>query len=112
MNWIRILTLVGIVAVTGCFGSKGEKVTPPSVTPKESVKKTLQNIVDTGARGSAIGAMQNDLDKLKATEPALAEELKKEANSLMDTRLSQEEVQSRAKAMLQKLEGGAAPAPQ
>jgi hypothetical protein len=109
MNWIRVLTLVGIVAVVGCLGSKAERVNAPTVTPREAVKQALEGIAKTGQGGSAIGAVQNKLKELKETEPALAEELSKEANTLMDTRLTQEEIQTKAKAMLQKLEGGTTP---
>jgi hypothetical protein len=103
MFWIRVITLLGIVAVLGC-GSKGQKVTPPTVSPKDAVKKALEDIAQSGQGGSAVGAIMSDLEKLKATEQAVAEELIKDANVLMSTN-GEDQIKAKAQEMLKKLEG-------
>jgi hypothetical protein len=104
MSWIRVITLLGIVAVLGC-GSKGEKVTPPTVSAKDSVKKALEGLVESGRGGSEIGAIMRDLETLKATDAALAGELITDARGLMSTTLGRDEIKVKAQEMLKKLEG-------
>lgn len=106
MNWMRFLILAGVVAVLGCLGgNKGERVNAPEVSPKEAVKQKLESIVQTGQGGSAVGAIRKDLEKLRETDPAIAEELTKESSGLMMPGISPDDVKAKAKAMLQKLEG-------
>jgi hypothetical protein len=107
MYWIRVLTLIGIASVLGCGSGalKGEKVEAPKIPAKEAVKNALKPIAESGQGSSAVGAIKNELKKLKESDPALAEELSKDADELMSTRLSPEEVKAKANAMIQKLDG-------
>jgi hypothetical protein len=104
MFWIRVITLLGIVAVLGC-GSKDERVTPPTVSAKESVKKALEGLVASGKGGSEIMTIQTEIRKLKETDPALAEELIRDSNGLMSTTLGRDDIKVKAQEMLKKLEG-------
>jgi hypothetical protein len=103
MSWYRLVILVAIVAVVGC--DKAQKVTPPSVSFKESAKKALEGIVETGEGGSEIGAIQQELAKLGQTDKALADELINDANDLMSMQLGPEERKAKAKEMIKKLDG-------
>jgi hypothetical protein len=103
MSWIRLVILALVVAVIGC--DSGQKVTPPSVSAKESVKKALEGLVKSGQGGSEIGAIQQELKKLQGTDKALADELAKEAAGLMSTKITSDEIKAKAQAMIDKLEG-------
>lgn len=109
MSWIRLVILFAMVALIGC--DKGTKVTPPTTTAKESVKKALEGLVKSGQGGSEIGAIQQHLKKLQDTDKALADELAKDAADLMSTKNSSDDIKTKAQAMIKKLEGGGGAAP-
>jgi hypothetical protein len=99
--------LVCFAALIGC-GDQSQDVKPPDVTAKERVKQALENVVETGQGGSEIGAIMNELEGLKESDPALAEELMEDAQSFMSTQLSSDQLKQKAKDMLKKLEAGGA----
>jgi hypothetical protein len=109
MSWIRLVILFAMVALIGC--DKGTKVTPPTTTAKESVKKALEGLVKSGQGGSEIGAIQQHLKKLQETDKALADELAKDAADLMSTKNSSDDIKTKAQAMIKKLDGGGGAAP-
>jgi hypothetical protein len=104
MSWIRLVILMAVVALVGC--DTGKKVTPPSTSAKDSVKKALEGLVKSGRGGSEIGAIQQELKKLQETDKALADELAKDASGLMSTKNSSDDIKAKAQEMLKKLEGG------
>lgn len=105
MNWLRVLALgVVVAAMTGC-SDKGEVVKEKTYTPKESVKMALEGIIKTGQGGSEIGAMMQDIDKLRADNPQLADSLSKDGESMMSMS-DASKVKALAKDMLKRLEAG------
>lgn len=103
MSWIRAALLCGVAALVGC-GKGGEAVKAPDTTAKENIKRSLEGIAERGQGGSEIGAVMNELQKLKSVDAALAEELIQDAQAFMSTALSSEQIKAKAKEMLGKLE--------
>ena len=104
MSWFRLLVVCCFVALLGC-GDKSVKVTPPDISAKQQVKAYLENISKTGAGGSEMGAIMEELKKLEATDAALAEELREDAQTFMSTTNSPEQIKQKAQDMIKKLEG-------
>jgi hypothetical protein len=105
MSWFRFLVLPVAVVIVGCRPG-AESVTPPEVTPVDAVKKALEQVVESGRGGSEIGAMMNDLEAMKATDPQTAEALIEDAKALMSMSDSAA-IKAKAKEMLGKLGSGA-----
>ncbi len=92
---------LGLAVLMGC--SKGVSVAPTA--PKasfDSVKTALQAIAATGEFGSDVEGIEQDLEKLKATDAAKAEGLLKDLQSLK-TAQQKSQIQAKAKEMLGKL---------
>jgi hypothetical protein len=105
MSWLKFLVLACFAAtIIGCTDDT-VKVTPPTKSAKESVKAALQNVADTGSGGSEVGAIMNELKKLEPTDPELAKELSADAQELMSTRNTSDQLKQKAKDMIKKLEG-------
>ena len=105
MSWLKCVLLGALVVFVSCKTDTSQSVTPPDETAKEAVKKALEGIAETGVGGSEIGLVQIELEKLKKTNPTLADDLMEDASALMSTALSADQVKAKAKAMLKKLEG-------
>lgn len=107
MEYLRFPLLLTAVMISGCGGGGGsESVVPPDVSPRDAVKATLEQIAESGQGGSEIGAMMQDLEKLKETDAATADALIQDANALMSTTGGKEAITAKAKEMLAKLESG------
>ncbi len=105
MSWLRsMLVLAAVAVLVGC-GPRAESVKAPEVSAKEAVTKALQNIAQTGQGGSEIGAIMQDLERMKATDPQLAETLIQDANQMMSLG-NPAEVKAKAQEMLGKLGAG------
>lgn len=104
MSLFRVIVVACVVAILGC-GDGGQAVKPPDTTAKEKMKQYLENIAQTGAGGSEMGAIMEEVKKLEETDPALAAELKEDAQAFMSTQNSPQQLKQKAKDMIQKLEG-------
>ena len=84
-----ILLLMSVFALVGC----GPGSTPVPVNegpaPAESIRTNLQYIIDSGTVGSEMLTIQDDINKIKETDPAKAEELQKQYDQLDKARGSQ-----------------------
>jgi hypothetical protein len=109
MTFPRFLGPVLLAAVVGCGGSiDTESVTPPEVSPRDAIKTALNQMLESGAPGSEIGAVMTSINDLKQTDPALADTLKADADELMGmmSRNNVDAMKAKAQEMLKKLEGG------
>lgn len=107
LSRISLLLLFFAVLAIGCQGSGSTPVAAPAGSTTDLVKKDLQMIVDNGQMGSEMMSIQNNLEKLKATDAAKADELLADLKGLEG--LSGEQLKTKAQAMIDKL-GAAAPA--
>ncbi|MFO7904307.1 MAG: hypothetical protein R6U98_16710, partial [Pirellulaceae bacterium] len=95
------------VALIGCGGGlESKRVKPPEMTAKEKIKSMLEGIAEAGRGGSEVGRVMQELERLKETDPALADELMRDAESLMSPRMSSSRLKQKAGEMIEKLEGG------
>ena len=106
MSWFRFLVLPVGVVIVGCRPGAGSVTPPPEVSPAEAVRKALEQVAESGRGGSEIGAMMNDLEAMKATDPQTAEALIEDAKALMSISDSAA-IKAKAKEMLGKLGSGA-----
>ncbi|MGM0490188.1 MAG: hypothetical protein ACQESR_25970 [Planctomycetota bacterium] len=107
MFWLRMFAVAGFVALIGCGGGpESKKTKSPEVAAKEKIKLMLEGIAETGRGGSEVGGAMQELEKLKETDPALADELMRDAESLMSPRMSSSRLKQKAGEMIEKLEGG------
>ena len=106
MSWLRMLVLLCVAALTGCFGDDTQQVKPPEVSPKDAVKAALEDVAESGQGGSALGGIMQELSKLEESDPQLAQELRKETQTMMSSSMSPDQVKQKAKEMIKKLEGG------
>lgn len=102
MNWIsRVCLLAGACLLIGC-GPGSEPVAPPSGGIKDLIKANLANPAATGQLGSETMAIEMDIKKLEAEDPALATTLTKDLAELKKAS-SSSAVKAKAKAMAAKL---------
>ncbi len=99
--WLKGLVLLPMLAIVGC-GTDAKEVTPPSVTAKEAVMAGLAGIVESGQGGSEIGAMMNEVEKLRPEAPELADELVKELTNMMSS-TSQVDIKAKAQELYDKV---------
>lgn len=100
---VRGLIMLLVVAAVGCQeGSK--EVEDPGLSRKDLIKQDLQIVVDNEQMGSEMMSIKNNLESLKETDPALAEELLKDLEELQGE--SGSSAASKAKDMIAKLEEG------
>jgi len=109
MNFSRFLVLLGVIAVVGCGPSAQLTGSAQEETPTDIAKATLEQIVESGQAGSEIGAMMVAFEEMRATDAATADALIEDGNAMM-AMSSPDEIKAKAKEMLAKLGGEAAPA--
>jgi hypothetical protein len=104
----RMLVLLLLVGFFGCGSPiQEERVTPPSVTPQEAIRAALNQVVETGQAGSAIGGMMQHIEALKASDPATAAVLEEGANQLMSMDAGNPEAaKAKARELLTRLDSG------
>jgi hypothetical protein len=104
MRAATIFLPVLVLALAGCGSSiKEEKVTPPTVTPKEAIQKVLTMVAETGQVGSEIGGVMPDVQTLKASNAAVGESLQKGLSELMSMSGNPEGAKAKAKELLAQL---------
>lgn len=109
MASVRLAALVVLAAVlAGCSGS--EAVPPPTGGPAQLIKTDLQNAASTGQMGSEMVSIDQRMEELKASEPAKAAEVQKIWDELKADMNNPATVKAKANEIIQKLDGGAAPA--
>ena len=97
---VRISVLLLVVIAIGCKEGS-TPVEAPQSTVADLIKSDLQMIVDNGAMGSEMMSIQNNLETLKATDAAKADELLKDLKELEG--MSGAKVKAKATEMLGKL---------
>lgn len=95
----RILFVLSVVAILGCGG--GSSIPVDDQEAPDQVKQALQTVVDTGEIDSGLVVVQEQLEVMKATDAAKAEELLKDLEELMG--LSGDAAKTKAGEMLGKL---------
>jgi len=97
-----LLPLFAVIAI-GC-GPRSIQVEQPDTGPADAVKRDLEMVVQNGQLGSEMTVIQDNLEKMKATDSAKAAELLQdleEMYSLSDP----EAVKKKANEMIGKLTG-------
>lgn len=93
--------LATVLSVVGC-GPSSTPVDVPNPPANAAIKQNLQGAVDTGQLGSEMMAIDNEIEKLATTDPAKAEELKKQFAEVRSAS-SPAQVKAKAKEMMDKL---------
>lgn len=101
MSSVVALSLV-VLLLAGCGGPKSVKVTPVTVSAADAVKGALNDIVQSGELGSGSMALQENIEKLKATDAAKGEALLKDYEALAKLK-DPAALKAKAKEMLGKL---------
>jgi len=91
------------LAISGCGGGlPDDRVVVPSSAISESARKTLEGMEKSGELGSAITALESDINGIKSTDSAKGEALSKAYRELQG--LSKpDEIKAKAKEMIGKL---------
>ncbi len=106
---VRISVLLLVALVIGCEGGGGSvPVDAPQSSIADLIKNDLQMVVDNGEMGSEMMSIQNNLETLKSTDAAKADELLKDLEELEG--LSGDAVKTKAEEMIGKLGASAAAA--
>ena len=100
-RWILLL-LASCVLTIGCGPKAQLKGDAKNETALETVKTVLTELSESGAMGSGVGKLMAALEEYKAVDAAKAEELRKDAQSMMSAS-SPDAVKAKAKEMLGKL---------
>ncbi|MFO7907790.1 MAG: hypothetical protein ACQESR_02870 [Planctomycetota bacterium] len=100
---VRLSIMLFVVAAIGCQAGS-EPVEDPELSRKDLIKQDLQIVVDNAQLGSEMMSIKNNLESLKSTDAALAEELLEDLEKLES--LSGSATKSKAEEMIAKLEGG------
>ena len=81
-----VMTVAMAFNMMGCGGSAPAPTksseTAQALSGKDEIKQRLKMIAETGSGGSAVSGMRAGLDKMKATEAPLAEDLLKDVEAL------------------------------
>ena len=101
---VRLLLLpVLVVIVLGC--SPGSvSVEQPDDSPAEAVKRELETAAESGVLGSEMISIQENLEKMRGTDPAKADELLADLEQLQSM-TDPAAVKAKASEMIGKLEG-------
>lgn len=98
--WLaRFLPLLVIAAAIGC-GPSDTSVPAQQAAPVDQVKSALQNVADTGVIDSGIMTVREQIEAMKATDSAKAEELLTDLDAL--EKLSGDAAKKKATEMLGK----------
>lgn len=100
---VRWAIMVLVVAAVGCQEQSNE-VEDPGLSRKELIKQDLQIVVENQQMGSEMMSIKNNLESLKSTDSALAEELLTDLEELEGK--SGSAAASQAKSMIEKLDEG------
>ena len=102
LKTLSLLTLlVAVLAAVGCEpASEPVEVKPGGVS--ELIKMNLQHPSETGQMGSEMMAIEQDLEKLAAEDPAKAAAVKKDFEAMKAAK-SPDQVKAKAKEMMSKL---------
>lgn len=104
MSLLRIVAVLFVLALVGC-GSEPQPiaVTPPAQTPAaQNAKTMLQEIADTGERGSGMEMLRQNLEQIKQGDEAKGSGLLSELDAL-EKASDTAAVKAKAKAMADKL---------
>jgi len=102
------LLALAVSVTTGCGGGPeaeniGKSAEELNVTTdKADLKARLQEIAESGVAGSALAGMHESIEKLKASDPDLADELLAMLHEL-ESASSESQIKSTAKKMADKL---------
>lgn len=103
MNFVRIWAVAVVVALVGCTGDKPIPVAPPAAqSATASAKAVLDEVAQTGNRGSGMMQLRQDLEKLKQTDATRGTELLSDLDAL-EAASQPEAIKAKAKAMADKL---------
>lgn len=95
--------LAAVLAVVGCSAEKPIKVQPPAALPAAaSAKALLEEVAQTGQRGSGLAQLRADLQQVKEADTAKGDALMKELDAL-EKAPDPETVKAKAKAMADQL---------
>lgn len=97
MSAVRLGVLLTVVVLVGCGDSV--PVTPP---PPPQAKAMLLDVAKQGEINSGIMAIREDLERMKATDPAKAEAMLRELDQL-ERMTSPQQITAKAKEMADKL---------
>jgi len=91
-----------LASLVGCGGivDKPVKVTPPASI--DSIKAALNDVIASGEVGSGGAAIEMDIEKVRATDAAKADALKKAYDELSAAR-DPSQVKAKAQEMMSKL---------
>lgn len=99
MRFRRLIIVFGMAFVLGC----GPTETTQTVTPPQNpIKPTLESIADTGVVDSGTVLVREELEKMKSTDSAKAEDLLKDLDQL-ESMNDPAAIKAKAKAMVGKL---------
>lgn len=102
VSFFRIIALFTILAVVGCGGEKKTSVKPPVSPAATTAKAALQEIAQSGERGSGMMTLRESLEQLKQTDAAKGSALLSDLNAL-EKATDAAAVKAQAKAMADKL---------
>jgi hypothetical protein len=98
-----LILVVMTVSLSGCqVGPVDEKVAVPTATIEASLRKTLESFEKTGQTGSALTALESDINGIKTTDAAKGAALHKGFLEMQQAN-TPEKVKAVAKDMLSKL---------
>jgi hypothetical protein len=100
LQFVFVMILVG--ALAGCgSGDSPKAVTPPAAT--DAMKATLTEVAQTGQLNSGAMSLEGDIERLRATDAAKADALKKDYDELMSAGNNPVKAKAKAQEMLGKL---------
>lgn len=97
----KVFALLTLSIIVGC-GPGQTAVEVPQTGVKDLIKQQLQSPANSGTLGSEMMAIEQDLQKLSAEDPAKATELQKDMEELKKA-TNPTAVKAKAKAMIDKL---------
>ncbi|MCS7237786.1 MAG: hypothetical protein NZ899_05880 [Thermoguttaceae bacterium] len=102
---LLLLVAAAIGFVGGCGGSTGpgaQKVQPVQVQPTDAMRSALESIAQSGQVGSEGLTIQENIEKLRASDASKADQLAKDYQELQAT-TDPAKVKAKAAEMLKKL---------
>lgn len=100
-KFVKLLTALLLCVAVGCGTSTpSTEVVPPSTT--DAIKVGLQSAAEQGVVDSGLVSVREELEKLKATDAAKADDLLKDLAQL-EKMSGADKIKSKAKDMIKKL---------